>query len=511
MAQNIDPEKGSPSTPDLEASRSPPDISQEDVAKDLTTSTDDFKSEEEPVYVEWDGPEDPQNPQNWPLAKRMAHVILAGATAFIANISSTAFAPAAELAGHEFNVDNETVAAFTVTIYLLGFALGPLVIAPLSEHYGRLIIYSTCLTVATAFLIGCSEANNVRAFLACRLITGIAGSGPGTIGGGTIADVMPKETRGRAMAVFAIGPLVGIGVGPLMGGFVAEYLGWRWIFRILYISTGTIFLLAVIFMRETYAPVLLQRKAARQRKNTGNKALRSRFDEKGGALRALWHAVQRPTKMLLFSPIVWSLSIYCAFVWGLLILLFTTLPAVYSGQYGFSPSISGLTYIGMGVGMGVGAVGFGLLSDRVMKSRFGDQPAEWKPEGRLLLMAWFSIVLPVGFFWYGWSAAYSAPWILPVLGTTFIGVGALFIMMPVQVYLVDSFGAATAASALAANTVLRSLAGTFLPLGGSRLYQHLGLGWGNSLLGFIAVGFCIMPALFFKYGEWMRKKWPINL
>jgi hypothetical protein len=83
--------------------------------------------------------------------------------------------------------------------------------------------------------------------------------------------------------------------------------------------------------------------------------------------------------------------------------------------------------------------------------------------------------------------------------------------MPVQMYLVDAFGPKSAASAIAANTVLRSLFGCFLPLAGPSLNNNLGLGWANTLLGGIGVIFCCLPILFYKYGAYVRTRWPIDV
>ena len=83
--------------------------------------------------------------------------------------------------------------------------------------------------------------------------------------------------------------------------------------------------------------------------------------------------------------------------------------------------------------------------------------------------------------------------------------------MPVMVYLVDTFDSEASASALAANTVLRSFAGAFLPLAAPRMYATLGLGWGNSLLGFIAIAFVPVPWIFLVYGERLRLSHPVNL
>jgi hypothetical protein len=132
---------------------------------------------------------------------------------------------------------------------------------------------------------------------------------------------------------------------------------------------------------------------------------------------------------------------------------------------------------------------------------------EMKPEYRLPPLIPGSFLIPIGLFIYGWTVDKHTHWIVPIIGTAFVGMGILATFMPIQTYLVDAF-TVHAASALAANTVLRSLAGAFLPLAGPAMYSALGLGWGNSLLAFIAVAMTPIPWIFFKYGERIRKsKW----
>lgn len=127
----------------------------------------------------------------------------------LSNLAATMFAPAAAALAEEFHVTNNTLAAFTVTIYVLGFSLGPLVLAPLSELYGRLIIYHFCNAFYFAFTLGCALSKDMAMFLVFRFICGCAASAPMTIGGGTVADVVPQEKCGKAMAMFAMGPLLG--------------------------------------------------------------------------------------------------------------------------------------------------------------------------------------------------------------------------------------------------------------------------------------------------------------
>lgn len=272
-------------------------------------------------------------------------------------------------------------------------------------------------------------------------------------------------------------------------------------------QSGTVSIVALIFMCETYAPVLLKRKAARLSVERGNPLLVAKGDSGLTPTALFARSIVRPVKMLMFSPIVLALSTFCALVFGLTFLLFTTFPSVFQEQYGFTNGISGLSYLGLGIGMIFGLALFSIFSDRMLKARAGK--VEMKPEYRLPLMVYFTPILPIGFFWYGWSANAKVHWILPILGTLVIGLGSLFVIMPAQIYLVDAFGP-YAASALAANTILRSLFGTFLPLAGPYLYNSLGLGWGNSLLGFIALAFAPVPWFFYKYGERVRKRYEIK-
>ncbi|KAH8194342.1 hypothetical protein TruAng_011492 [Truncatella angustata] len=419
------------------------------------------------------------------------------------------FAPGANELALEFGITNNTVTAMTVSLYVLGFALGPLVFAPLSELYGRLIVYHFCNLVYVAFTFGCAFSTNVGMFLAFRLITGCAASGPMSVGGGTVADLTTPEQRGKAMALFTMGPLLGPVLGPIIGGYVSEYAGWRWTFRIILMLAGVISISTLIFARETNATVLIRWKAKILCKGTGAEQLIPILSKQKAPREMLIRAVVRPLKLLIFSPIVLLVSLYTGIMFGLIFLLFTTFPSVFSGVYGFDAGTSGLAYLGLGLGMAIGLVLFGMLSDKLLDQKRGD--AVGKPENRLILMKWMSPIAPLGLFLYGWSAQYQTHWMVPILGTFIIGLGSLFVVIPGQIYLVDSFGAEAAASALAANLLVRSPFGAFLDLAAVPLYARLGLGWGNSVLGFICLAFSPVPWLFYRYGERLRTRFVVEL
>ena len=132
-----------------------------------------------------------------------------------------------------------------------------------------------------------------------------------------------------------------------------------------------------------------------------------------------------------------------------------------------------------------------------------------QPEYRLPPLVVGAFFIPAGLFLYGWSAQYKTHWIVPIIGTALVGIGNIAVFMCITSYLVDAF-TIFAASALAANTVVRSIMGALLPLAGQSMYASLGLGWGNSLLGFIAVACIPVPWALMKYGEKLRKSFDMN-
>lgn len=500
----------------LAKTRSNPRADAGDPEKQATEVVD--ASDDENV-IWWDGPDDPKNPFNWPTWRKVLTVVLVSALTFVTPLASSMFAPGVPELLREFETSSQELATFCVSVYVLGFAAGPMLFAPLSEIYGRLPLYHITNLGFIVFLVACAKAPNMSTFIAFRFLSGVFGACPLTNGGGTIADCVRQEKRGGAMAGFAIGPLLGPIIGPVVGGLVAEHLGWRWVFWILAIISGVISSLFLIFSRETYAPVILQRKVNKLVKESGNALLRSKLDSGLTPKDYFSRGILRPCKMIVFSPICIIAATYVGICYGYLYLLFTTLTPLFMQYYGFSVIEAGLSFLGLGVGSMLGVVLFSLNSDKYIKKRAeqedakavaeGREPKGMKPEFRLPPLRYGAVLLPAGLFIYGWTAEYKVHWIAPMIGTAVIGVGNLLIFMALQMYLVDSFNLYSA-SALAANTMVRSIVGAILPLAALPMYDKLGLGWGNSLLGFIAALLIPAPWLILRYGEFLRTRYAIK-
>ncbi|KAK3358220.1 major facilitator superfamily domain-containing protein [Lasiosphaeria hispida] len=460
--------------------------------------------------VGWDGQDDPAMPLNFAQRKKWLIVGLLSAITLLTPFASSILAPGIGSLNKEFGNGNQIVGAMTVSIYLLGYVIGPLFLAPLSEIYGRRPVLSAANIFFCVWQIGCALAPSIESLLVFRFFSGIGGAGCLTLGAGVIADVFRTDERGFAIGIYTIGPLLGPTIGPLLGGFLSQTIGWRWDFWIVFIVAVIIVGLTEIFNSETNPRVLMHRKVARLRKELGRDDLRSCYDlavtdvDHKSPTRILMNGLVRPTKMLFLSPLVFFLSLYMAFTYGVLYLLFTTIPIVFQETYHWNVGLTGLVYICMGLGNLAGWAVVTATSDKNVVKLTRANDGVFEPEMRLPISIYMSFALPVTFFIYGWTTHFQTHWIFPILGLFPFSFGIIGLYLPITTYLVDCYPV-YAASAIAANTVLRSLAGMLLPLAGPSMYENLGLGWGNSMLGFVCIAMIPVPLLIHRFGARLRK------
>ncbi|KAF2691686.1 MFS general substrate transporter [Lentithecium fluviatile CBS 122367] len=459
------------------------------------------------LIVWWNEPEDedPKNPMNWSPTVKWANVLVLSVISFLVPLVSSMLAPAVQLIMHDFHTSSTTFGTFSVSIFVLGFASGPLLLAPLSELYGRVVVYNGTNVLFLLFTMLCAISRDESTFLAFRFLSGFTGVATITIGSGTIADLMPREKRGKAVSIWSVGTILGPMVGPIIGGYVTEVADWRWMFWVISIVIGVVTIIAFCILRETYTPVLLERKAIRLRRATGNTSYRSKLASDLTSKELFKQSIIRPSKMLACCPVVTILCTYVAILYGILYLLFATYSFVFKEVYGFSTFEAGLVFIAGGAGTLVGLLYTSQFSDRTVKKHKAAGIAV-TPEDRLPLLITIpgALTFPLGLFIYGWTAEYRVHWIVPQIGTAITGFGSILIFIGIQTYLIDAFEG-YAASAIGANAVLRGTVGALLPLGGLNLYRALGWGWGNSLLGFMSLAFAPVPLIFGIYGDRIRK------
>ncbi|KAL6703207.1 hypothetical protein ACN47E_010136 [Coniothyrium glycines] len=491
------------------------------ISRKSTKNKDQLPQEQYPLsdldnnLVGWDHQNDPANPRNLPSSRKWLTLGLVSAITFLSQFSSSILAPGISFVNADFNNTSQLLASFVVSVYNLGFAIGPLFLSPLSEIYGRCIVLNSSNVFWCAFTLGCALAPNLGGLIAMRFFAGLGGSASLTIGNGVVADMFVATQRGKAVAVYSLGILCGPILAPICGGFIAQQIGWRWNMWVVFI-VGCPLIAAIVFLnRETYNTFLLKRKTERLRKELGRPELQNilTYDKDATATSSrdiLKHGITRPLRLLFTSPIVLFCSLYVAFLFGLLFLLFTTLTTVFTQTYGWSPQFTGLAYIGIGVGNFIGIGVVARTSDATIIRLAKKNNGVYEPEMRLPLCVFFGLLIPVALFWYGWASYSGVHWIVSIIGLVPFGLGFMGLFAPLQTYIIDCFPQ-YAASAAAGLTALRCLFGGVLPLAGPKMYESLGLGWGNSMLGFIAIAFIPVPALLFKYGKVIREKYPIKL
>lgn len=270
--------------------------------------------------------------------------------------------------------------------------------------------------------------------------------------------------------------------------------------------------LGVFFLKESYAPVILeQRRQEREKQNKGGEyRLQDEYEDKRPFWTKLTSAVQRPLKILFFQPIVLVMAVYQAITFATVYTLYTNFQEIYSGIYGFNTTQVGLLYLSPGIGFLL-AVWFIVPSiDTVFNFLTHRNNANSKPEFRLPIANIGSVFIPMSLFWFAWTIESKQHWFVTIFSTFFFGIGQVCVLNCVQNYYIDAFSR-YAASAIAGGAVFRSVVGGIVPLFAPTLFKHLGYGWGISVFGFLSVAIAPAPLLFFYYGHQVRERFTVDL
>ncbi len=218
-----------------------------------------------------------------------------------------------------FHVTSDELLVLPVSIYLIGYILGPMIFAPLSESYGRKIVMICTFTLFTCFVLASALSPNFASYVIFRLFAGIGASTPVSVIGGIYADLYSTpRARGVAITAFMAGTTWGPLCGPLISGYVSEGVSWQWVYWIELIVAGATwpFLLC---MPETYGPVILKRKAKKMRKESGNPNIAGPSEvEKQDLWEVVSVVLTRPVRMFLFEAIVSCVCLYLSLAYGVL-------------------------------------------------------------------------------------------------------------------------------------------------------------------------------------------------
>ena len=460
------------------------------------------------VLVDFEGPDDLYRPMNWPTKKKIITTMLYGLTTMSATWASSAYSAGTEQIAREFHVGTQ-VAVLGTTLFLFGFGLGPLIWAPLSEVYGRRIAVLTPMFIAICFSFGSAVAKDFQTLMITRFFGAFFASAPVTNTGGVLGDLYSPAWRGIAMAGYAMAVVGGPCLGPIVSAaFVANpSLGWRWTEYFTGILQAAILAIDIVFVDESYPPKLLVYKARRLRHETGNWALHTRFEEWDVSIAELTRKFLVRPIQLLTTPICFLVALYASFCYGILYMQLGGIPIIFRELRGWPAVSSTLPFLAilLGAMIGSGINVYNQILYNKVYHRSGDRAV---PEARLPPMMLGSVLFSSGQFLMGWTADPKFHWIVPCIGLVMMGTGFFTIFQAALNYLVDTF-TQYAASAIAANTFLRSCFAGAFPLVVSPLYHHIGTGPASSITGGFAALLIPVPFVFYVFGKRIRagSKW----
>ncbi|KAE8381183.1 major facilitator superfamily domain-containing protein [Aspergillus bertholletiae] len=437
---------------------------------------------------------------------RKLHIVVAGIYfVFNSSLGSSLPSGAHDAIADYFHIPRDDLKMVLPTsLYMAGFAIGPLIFGPLSERFGRKPIMVSTFAIYNLFTMACALAPNFPALLIFRFLCGLGGSAPNAVLGGLFSDIYnDPHQRGMVMSIFMFATTFPPLLGPIISGFIST-VSWRWTFWAGFIIGGVGFPL-VLVMPETYMPVLCRaHEKAVGHSQIDLEVAKSRLHEPKLSDN-IGIILSRPFTMIVQEPIVFCCSMYLALIYSILYLFFQAYPIVFQGLYGMTPGIAGLAFLPILPGSVLAFVAFILYSSYHTKAlQNGLAWAKVEEYRRLPLACIAAPAIPIALFWLGWSSRSSIHPVMPMMSGVFFGFGYLLIFIALLNYLTDAYKQYSASAAAAAST-LRSIFAVCLPLATTPMYTKLGIDWASSLLGFFAMAMAIIPFVFIKYGSWIRE------
>ncbi|KAK4043921.1 major facilitator superfamily domain-containing protein [Parachaetomium inaequale] len=451
--------------------------------------------------------DDPRDPIRFPLWLRWILCIAAGYVTFSVAFISSAFSGSIRNISEDLDVSPES-ATLGLSLFLLGFVLGPLLWAPCSELYGRQIILLSTTAVHVGLNIAACFSPTLAILLVLRLLSGAFGAATLTNSGAVIADIFPPRERGLAITVYALVPLFAPVLGPMVGTYVSGIWGWRWSMALMALLSVTALGVAALVLPETYAPFLLAGRARRLTKMTGRHFL-SAMATAGGGKRgqrpSFATTLSRPFLLAANEPILSLLALYQAVVFGTLYFMFAALPLVYTDILGWPREQSGFSFLGVVVGMSLSVV-FAIWDNaryvRTVERLKGEAAP---PETRLPACCLGGVCIVVGLLWCAWTARPGLPWLLNMASGVPFGFGIVLVTIGSTNYLVDAY-TIYAASALTVCICGRAIWGAVFPLFVRSMFASIGVWWSLAIpavLSFVCLPF---PFVFYRFGPAIRAR-----
>ncbi|KAK9489663.1 major facilitator superfamily domain-containing protein [Lipomyces doorenjongii] len=483
----------------------------EESSTGTTRRPEDAETGKDATLVDWYGPDDPENPQNWPFGRKIFVMTQLCLLTVALYMGSSIYTPGVDQLVEDFHI-SVTVASIPLCVYVFGYGIGQMLFAPLSEvpAIGRNWVYLPTMFIFVILQIPTALSKNIGSLIALRFIAGFFSSPALSNGGASMGDMMAPSFVPYGIAIWAGAAVCGPVLGPLLGGVFTQIKDWRWSFWCLMWISGAAFIVLLFSLPETFGPTVLSRRARRLRKSTGNKELTTKSELEFASVTTgvmIQDNLIRPFIISFLEPGVLMLNIYTGFMYAVLYTWFEAFPIVFVGIHHFNLIQSGLSFCGLMVGC--------VISCTIYLYLIGHKIIPWLMAGHrpevLFQIAFFAApILPVALIFFGWSSTSTVHWIAPIIASGLFLVGGYIVFQVLFNYLGMSYPRYLA-SVFAGNGLFRSaMAGAF-PLFARQLFVKLGpskfpIGFGSTVLAGIAAVLVALPFFFFRAGHLMRAR-----
>ncbi|PWN48050.1 MFS general substrate transporter [Violaceomyces palustris] len=448
--------------------------------------------------------DDKENPMNWSKKQKWTITVLLNVMTLCIGLSTSAYSSGIGRMTKELGV-SQTAGQVGMFMFNAACAVAPLFFAPLCELTGRRYIYVSAFGLFTAFTFMLVFGQNLATQLIGRMLQGASGSIGTILVGGTFSDMFNPSDRSVPMSIFTFIAIFSTIAAPLYSGYIDERLGWRWIQRIHIIFSGCIFLLELLFLRESRGSAILTARAKRLRKETGDQRFRSQGElERNSVAQMFRESSVRAIYLLVREPVVFFFGLWISFAWGIVFLFLSVIPITFQDHHGWGEGKTGLAYIGLIVGCFLGfATGF--WQDSMYEKAARNNGGVAIPEARLYGAMVFGPLFPIGIMIYAWTQFGHVHWIAPIIALVLIILGIYHVFLAVYNYTSDAY-ADYSSSAIAGQGFMRNMFGAVTPLFASQMFRGMGSQWAGLMLAMIGFAITPLPFILFAKGETIRSK-----
>ncbi|KAL2182083.1 major facilitator superfamily domain-containing protein [Thermothelomyces heterothallicus CBS 202.75] len=462
------------------------------------------------IIVDFDPRGDAENPLEWPAPFKWVVVSMLASMAFTVTMTCISTVPLASDIVRDLSRSpnpSKSATVLLVTIWELGEAAGPLLIAPLSEMFGRYPVMNAANLIFIGAGLLAATAGSVPQFVFARMLNGLAVA-VNVLNPAIVGDMFASDERGAAMSMLFLAPLAGGAFGPMIGSAVADRYGWRAVVWMTVAVASACELLFLSCFRETYKVAILRRRAKRLARHAAGsgKTFKTVFDQGDGVSewRKLRDSMLRPAIVLCSSGVLMAVSLFSSVVFTFFYIYSTTFSDILTDFYDLSPVAVGSCFTVFSIGSAISVVICNRTLDRIYVYLRSTHKGVGRPEFRLPLAIVGGIALPLSVAAYGWTAQLRLPLLLLLFSVCTMGTSLMLGMIPIMNYVVDAFGIFSA-SAVTGIIVTRCLMSTFLPLTTAPLVDALGFGWGFTALAGFSLLLAPIPVLLLRYGVYWRK------